>query len=74
MVMTCLRIGWVVNSAGHLITHDGETFDRKIDPPAVILLKVADAVRKWRWTKIEKVCPQLAVNGSGRGALMEPLC
>ena len=73
MVMTCFRIGWVVISARRLITHDGESLDLKVDPPAVILLKVAEAVRQWRWKKIEKVCPQLAVNGSGRGAIMEPL-
>ena len=73
MVMTCLRIGWVVSSARHLITHEGEPLDLKLDPPAVVLLKVADGVRQWRWKRIEKVCPQLAANGSGRGALMEPV-
>ena len=73
MVMTCLRIDWVVTSARHLVTHEGELLDLKLDPPAVVLLKVADAVRRWRWKKIEKSCPQLAVNGSGRGVVMEPL-
>ena len=62
-----------MTSARHFVTHDGEQLDLKIDPPAVILLKVAEAVRRWRWKRIETVCPQLAVNGSGRGAVMEPL-
>ena len=73
LVMTCIRIGWQVVSARHLVTHEGEMLDLKLDPPAVVLLKVADGVRRWRWKKIEKICPQLAVNGSGRGAVMEPL-
>ena len=73
LVMTCIRIEWQVVSARHLVTHEGEMLDLKLDPPAVVLLKVADAVRRWRWKKIENICPQLAVNGSGRGAVMEPL-
>lgn len=65
LVMTCFRIGWVVVSARQLITHDGESLDLKVDPPAVILLKVAEAVRQWRWKKIEQVCPNLRRTAQG---------
>ena len=73
MVMTCLRLGWEVVSARYLVTHEGETLDLKVDPPAVVLQRVVEAVKRWRWLRIEKACPQLAANGAGRGALMEPL-
>ena len=54
MVMTCLRIDWVVTSARLLVTHDGEHLDLKIDPPAVILLKVAEAVRDGDGRELKK--------------------
>ena len=59
MVMTCIRIGWEVISSRHLVTHDGEHLDLKLDPPTVILLKVVEAVKRWRWKRIENVCPSL---------------
>ena len=72
MIMTCMRIGWEVMTARQLVTHTGEVLNLKMDPPAVVLQRVVEAVKRWRWIRIEKVCPQLAANGSGRGALMEP--
>ena len=59
LVMTCLRIEWQVISARHLVTHDGELLDLKLDPPAVVLQKVVDAVWKWRWKKIEQIVHNL---------------
>ena len=73
LLMTCKRLGWEVVSALHLVTHEGEHLYLKLDPPAVVLQKVAEAVKCWRWKRIERVCPQLAANGTGRRALMEPV-
>ena len=73
MVMSCMRLGWEVITARHLVTHDGEHLHLKLDPPAVVLQKVIEAVKRWRWLRIEQSCPQLAANGAGRGALMEPI-
>jgi hypothetical protein len=38
-----------------------------------VLQKVIVAVKRWRWLRIEESCPQLAANGAGRGALIEPI-
>ena len=46
MVMTCLRLGWEVISARHLVTHAGEHLHLKIDPLAVVLQKVVEAVKR----------------------------
>ena len=32
LVMTCIRIEWQVVSARHLVTHEGEMLDLKLDP------------------------------------------
>jgi len=73
MVMSCRRLGWKVITARHLVTHDGEHLHLKLDPPAVVLQKAIEAVSRWKWLRIEESCPQLAANGAGKGALMEPL-
>ena len=72
MIMSCMRLGWEVITARHLVTHDGEHLHLKLDPPSAVLQKVIEAVKRWRWLRIEQSCPQLAANGAGRGALMVP--
>ena len=72
LVMTCRRIGWTVVTASHLITDTGEHLQLHLDPPCVVVKHCFQAVQRWRWKRIEKVPPQLAANGSGRGPLMEP--
>ena len=72
-VLTCWRLGWTVVSGVVVITDTGRELNLTLDPPAVILKQCRMAVQRWRWKRIEKSFPQLAANGSGRGALMEPI-
>ena len=72
-LLTCQRLGWVVVDATLVRTDLDELLDLRLDPPAVVLQRCDDAVRRWRWKRIELSCPKLAAEGSGRGPLMEPL-
>ena len=73
LVATCARIQWVVIDGTLLRTDTGAELDLKIDPPAVIERNVREAVVRWRWRNIEKSFPELAVNRTGRGAMMQPI-
>ena len=73
LVATCWRLHWKVCSATKLITDRGELVDLRLDSPAVVQKKVIGAVKRWRWRRIERKPPQLAVNGSGSGAFIEPV-
>ena len=72
-VLSCWRLGWQVISAVVVITDEGRELNLVLDPPAVVLKQCGMAVQRWRWKRIEKAYPHLAANGSGRGALMEPI-
>ena len=73
LLLTCTRIGWAVRQATGLTTDQGEELDLRLDPPIVVINKVVEAVQRWRWRRIECKLPQLGKNGSGRGAVMEPI-
>ena len=73
IVMTCRRLRCTVLSATHFVTDNGHLLNLVLDPPAVVLKLCTASVQRWRWRRIEKVLPQLAANGSGRGAFMEPI-
>ena len=73
VTLTCRRLGWQVEDATTLVTDEGVTLHLRIDPPIVIIKKVVEAVKRWRWRRVELVMPQLGRNGSGRGALIEPI-
>ena len=47
MIMTCMRIGWEVVTARQLVTHTGEVLNLKMDPPAVVLQRMVEALRRW---------------------------
>jgi hypothetical protein len=72
-ILTCWRLQWVVLDAFTVVTDQGRVLHLRLDPPAVVNKECMLAVQRWRWRRIEKVMPQLAANGSGRGATMEPL-
>jgi hypothetical protein len=73
LVQTCARIGWQVVDATKLITDIGEELALQLDPPIVVIKKCHEAVQRWRWKRVEEALPQLGKNGSGRGAVMEPI-
>ena len=73
MVATCARIQWTVRDAFRLVTDTGTELDLRLDPPAAVDAQVKKAVERWRWRNIEKSIPELATNGSGRGAMMQPI-
>ena len=73
LIMTCERIQWKVKEAAVLVTDLGEELKLRRDPPIVVIKKCIAAVKRWRWKNVEKVMPRLAQNGSGRGAVMEPI-
>ena len=73
MVASCARLTWTVVNALRLKTDTGIILDLTLDPPAVVELQVRLAVVRWRWRNVEVTMPDLAVNGSGRGAMMQPI-
>jgi len=72
-LLTCQRLGWTVIDATLVRTDLDELLDLRLDPPAVVLQHCDDAVRRWRWRRVERIHPKLAAAGSGRGPLMEPI-
>ena len=73
LVATAARIGWQTVNATTLITDRGDVLDLRLDPPKVVAQQVFDAVKRWRWQRIEKKHRRLAEGGTGRGAMMTPV-
>ena len=73
MVASCARLQWTVLDAFQLRTDAGVVLDLRLDPPAIVEAQVKKAVERWRWRNIEKKIPELASNGSGNGAMMQPI-
>ena len=63
----------MVIDAFTVVTDQGRTLHLRLDPPAVVQRECTLAVQRWRWRRVDKLYPQLAANGSGGGASMEPL-
>ena len=73
VVATAARIGWEFTAA-HLVTTDiGAVIKLRVDPPKVVAELVYDAVKRWRWKRVEAKFPYLASSGAGRGANLAPL-
>ena len=71
MVATLARIGWSIDGA-HLVTTDlGTQLNFRLDSPQAVKKEVQEAVRRWRWRRVEKALPQLSDGGSGRGLGMD---
>jgi ribonuclease HI len=73
MVATAARIGWQTLNATTLVTDLGEIVDMTVDPPKVVALQVFEAVKRWRWKRLEKNHKRLAEGGTGRGPMMAPI-
>ena len=73
VVATVARIGWQMLNATQVLTYVGHMLDLKLDPPKVVAEHIFNAVERWRWKRVEQKHPYLAVNGSGRGAVMAPI-
>ena len=54
LVVTCSRIGWRVNSALLITTHEGRQLDLTLDPPAVIEQHARLALQNWRDNTIRR--------------------
>ena len=72
MVATAARIGWQTVNSTTLITDLGEILDLRLDPPKVVAHQVFEAVKRWRWKRLEKQHKRLAEGGTGRGPMMAP--
>ena len=70
---TAARIGWQVVNATKVITDMGHMLDIRLDPPNVVAEQVFRAVERWRWKRIERKHSRLAVNVSGREAVIAPM-
>ena len=62
-----------MHDATKLETDEGVMVNLVVDPPIVVMRLCDEAVQRWRWRRVEKLFPVLRCNGSGRGALMEPV-
>ena len=56
-----------------MITEGGRNVDLRIDSPAVIKQFVVPAVRRWRWTRVGRLYPELRSDTPGNGAIMQPI-
>ena len=72
LVVTCSRIGWKVNSALQLTTHEGRQLDLTVDPPAVIEQHARYGVVNWRNNNIRRSLGTLP-NPGGGGIFFEPI-
>ena len=72
-VATCARIGWTIIDGLTIRTDSGFHLDLTLDPPAAVHKQVVMAVERWRWRNIEDRHPELAANGTGRGAMFEAI-
>ena len=69
-IATCARIGWTVVNATKLLSHTGRVFDLEVDPPVVVREAANDAVKLWRWQRIERE-PSLKSATAAAEAAME---
>ena len=53
-VVTAARLDWTINDALSCTTDQGKLLQFDLDPPAVIVAEVDEAVRRWRWRAIER--------------------
>ena len=72
-VATCARIGWAIIDGVNIRTDSGFHLDLTLDPPAAVHRQVVMAVERWRWRNVEDRYPELAANGTGRGAMFEAI-
>ena len=70
---SCARLLWVDVSATAVTTDRGTLLDFTRDSPAMIRREVCEAVRRWRWRRIEKRLPALIQGDGGYGLHIQPL-
>ena len=73
IVATAARLGWDFINAHTVITDLGATINLRVDRPKDVPDLVYEAVKRWRWKRVEKKHPYLATSGRGRGANMAPI-
>ena len=73
LVATCARLRWTVADAYTIHTDDGYTLVLDRDSPEAVRRAVRDAVKRWRWRRIETDVPALDSAGAGRGACFKPI-
>ena len=73
VVATAARISWTFTDAGSVMTDLGVVINLRVDPPRVVAEMVYEAVKRWRWKRIELKLPQLAAAGTGRRANLAPI-
>ena len=71
LVVTCSRIGWKVNNALQLTTHEGRQLDLRVDPPVVTEQHARYGVINWRENNIRRFLGTGA-NPGGGGIFFEP--
>ena len=72
-VLTCQRFNWAVINAVIAVADNGRCLNSRLDPPTVVQKQCMLSVQMCRWERVEKLYPRLAMDGSGRGATMEPI-
>ena len=70
---TAARLGWTFADAFRINTDDGKEIDIREDPPKVVVQLCSDAVRRWKWKRIEAEMPHLRTTVEGSGARFQPI-
>ena len=73
MVASAWRLGWKVVDFQTLSTDDGHTLQLTRDSPALVSHMVEQAVRRWRWSRVEAKLPALGSGGAGHGPFFAPI-
>ena len=75
LVATAARLHWEIHDATHIKTDTGRVLSLIHDPPIVVLRECYEAVRRWRWKRIEAAFPDLVLHPSltGYGAAMRSI-
>ncbi len=72
-VATARRIGWTVTDYRTITTDDGLMLDLTRDSPALVRKAAGQAVRRWRWRRVELKHPHLVQGSGGFGAFLSPI-
>ena len=72
-VASARRLGWTVLDEARFRTDLGVVLDLDVDSPAFVVREVGQAVRRWRWRRIEDQHPTLKQGEGGHGAFFAPV-
>ncbi len=72
-VASASRLGWIVHDAFSVTLDNNRSMRFDVDSLAAVAREVANAVRRWRWRRVEAAFPHLDSGGCGAGVDLVPI-